>query len=305
MIFQKFFYPLRGHVFFVLLVCFFVGANSAYSANAQYSSRLWKIESRADKKIAPSYLFGTMHLADKQIVNLPPHIQQVVYSADTLAIEVKLDAESQRALSTLTALQGDETLSDLIGNTQFKRVAQLLEAKGVSEYSLQRLKPWAAALILNYPPASLDPVLDYSLQLKFSQQNKPVYQLETAQEQIEIFDHLSLGDQISFLEYSLKQQDHFDFYLQKMKQLYLDDDLEGLQALALEQMEDINQPFMLQLFSNLIEKRNIKMVNRMQFHLKAGNSLIAVGALHLTGPKGLINLLRYKGYKVTPVLGIE
>ena len=185
---------LKGwHAFFLLLVLSVFLSAGASAADREYPSRLWKIEalSKADSK--PSYLLGTMHLADKEIVQLPPHIASIVDSASSLALEVKLDGESQKALSKLTALEGSQTLSDIIGLSQFKQIALLLKSRGINEYSLQRLKPWAAGLILNYPPVSLDPVLDYSLQLKFSRKNKPIYQLETAKEQIEIFDKLTVS----------------------------------------------------------------------------------------------------------------
>ncbi|MCG8668663.1 MAG: TraB/GumN family protein [Pseudomonadales bacterium] len=276
----------------------FVG--TAYGEQ-QYPSRLWKIE-HPKQETRPSYLLGTMHLSDKDIVNLPPHIDSVVARTDSLAIEVKLDQKAQKSLAELSALRGNKTLSDLIGSDTFQRIVSLLQPRGMSPLGLQRLKPWAVALMLNYPPPSLDPVLDYSLQLRFKRNKKPIYQLETAEEQIQLFDSMSVENQVGFLMHSLVQQRHFDMYLLAMKRLYIEDDLDGLQALANSQMDEVEQPFLQDLFRRLIEERNIKMANRMGIHLQSGNSLIAVGALHLTGNKGLIQLLRYRGYNVTPVL---
>ncbi|MCG8314746.1 MAG: TraB/GumN family protein [Pseudomonadales bacterium] len=253
--------------------------------------------------IKPSYLLGTMHLPDKDIVELPPHIDSVVARADSLSIEVKLNNDAFRAMADLSALNGSETLSDLIGEKEFAAVLAVLKDRGLTQYALERLKPWAAALIMNYPPPSLDPILDYALQLRFKNNNKPVYQLETAREQIQIFNQMAVSDQIKFLRYSLQQQAMFDVYLAQMKALYLADDLDGLENLTKQQMIHSDKKFMSLLLNELIDKRNLRMVDRMQQYLQKGNALIAIGALHLTGEYGVLQLLSEIGYRVSPVLG--
>ena len=276
---------------------------SLKATSSKYPSRLWKIELEDHPgKIKPSYVLGTMHLPDKEVVNLPPHIDSIVASADLLCIEVILSDDAFKALADLSTLKGKETLSDLIGSREFHAVSKVLQPRGVTTHALERLKPWAAALIMNYPPPSLDPILDYSLQLRFRSGNRPVYQLETAREQIQIFNQMAISDQIKFLRFSLQQQQQFDFYLQQMKALYLADDLDGLQALTEQQMAQTDQQFMELLLAELIDKRNLKMVDRMQMHLQQGNALIAIGALHLTGDYGILQLLSDFGYRVSPVL---
>ena len=52
---------------------------------------------------------------------------------------------------------------------------------------------------------------------------------------------------------------------------------------------------------SLIVRRNHTMTERADPLLRAGNTLIAVGALHLPGPEGIVSLIRRRGYKVTPV----
>lgn len=268
---------------------------------AQYPSRLWKVVDPERTDVKPSFLLGTMHLADKEIVALPPHIDTVVQQADSLTIEVKLGNDAFKVMSELSALDGPKTLSDLLGEATFDRVVTVLKPHGVNRYGLERLKPWVVGLMLNYPPPSLDPVLDYSLQMRFSRSNRPVHQLETIHEQIQIFNKLSLSDQIKFLRYALAQQANFDTYLERMKQLYIADDLDGLQALAKTQMQDVKEAYLVNLFQELIDKRNLRMVARMENRLEEGNALIAVGALHLTGDYGIIQLLRDLGYQVNPV----
>lgn len=290
------------YAFFVTCFClFFSVAGNVQATEKSYPSRLWQIDLPKSKQLKASYLLGTMHLADKAIVNLPPHINRVVDKADSLTVEVKLDSGSFRTMSEYSALKGKKTLSDLIGDNTFNQVLDILRNRGINKYGLQRLKPWVVGLMLNYPPPSLDPVLDYSLQLRFANAGKPVYQLETAEEQIRLFNRLSLQDQVKFLRFSLQQQENFDGYLEAMKRLYLADDLDGLQALANEQMGDVSEPYLEELFQELIDKRNLTMVDRMRVRIHEGNALIAVGALHLTGDYGIIAILRELGYRVVPI----
>ncbi|MDX1696010.1 MAG: TraB/GumN family protein, partial [Ketobacteraceae bacterium] len=148
----------------------------------------------------------------------------------------------------------------------------------------------------------LEPILDHKLQIAFERAGKPVYQLETAQEQVDIFNRLSLADQVSFLRYSLEQQKHFDQYLADMKRHYVNDDLDALQAQATEQMAATDGDYMDGLYQDLIDRRNLRMVDRMRARLHEGNALIAVGALHLTGDYGIIAILRQLNYRVEPVL---
>ena len=81
---------------------------------------------------------------------------------------------------------------------------------------------------------------------------------------------------------------------------YLRRDLAGLVKIQDRYMypeSDIDDRFM----NELLDKRNIRMVERMQEFLKQGNAFIAIGALHLPGKAGVLHLLEQQGYKVQPV----
>ena len=85
-----------------------------------------------------------------------------------------------------------------------------------------------------------------------------------------------------------------------MLDAYLDRDLGALVELQQQFMyaeTDIDDRFM----AALVDKRNQRMVQRMQGLLAEGNAFIAIGALHLPGEKGVLHLLEQQGYSVTPV----
>jgi hypothetical protein len=71
--------------------------------------------------------------------------------------------------------------------------------------------------------------------------------------------------------------------------------------LAKESLTEDDQRIMTFVEEELLRKRNHRMAERAVAHLDRGNAFIAVGALHLPGKEGVVELLRQRGYKVTPV----
>lgn len=267
-------------------------------AKENYPSRLWRVEQEGTH----SLILGTMHLPDEDIVRLPAHISQPVAQARALVLEVRLTPSAQRQAAELTTLRGPDLLSDLVGDDDFARLKELFRPYGIRGAGLERLKPWVAGVMLNSPPPSLEPVLDFALQFQFQQQGKPVFELESMHEQLSLFDALPLPEQLAFLRYAMSQQPHFLSQLNHVKSLYLQDNLTRLHALATQQIAELQDPALKRLMRAIVEERNHSMVERMQAHLQAGNRVIAIGALHLTGEEGVLSLLRRQGYRVTPVL---
>ena len=88
--------------------------------------------------------------------------------------------------------------------------------------------------------------------------------------------------------------------IEQLIQTYLSRDIDKLQSLSKSLGPD--DPEMIELLNDiLVVKRNINMSERLSAILDHGNAFIAVGALHLPGPEGIIRLLENKGYKLTAV----
>lgn len=260
------------------------------------ASLLWHIE----KAGRQNHILGTFHVADRDIVNLPRYIDQVVGNAGHLILEVKQDARAQQIIADRSLLQRS-TLPQLVGRDLYGRVTSAMKQRGLPAAGLQRLKPWAVGLMLNFPAPSLEPVLDVSLQYRFQDAGKPVSALESIDEQLDLFDQLPLEEQIEFLESALQHLPEFDRNMTQMKQLYKAGDLNAIHRFAEEQLTQSDSAAMERLMTSIVEHRNQRMFLRLQPHLTRSGTLIAVGALHLPGKQGLLQLLKNAGYRVTPV----
>ena len=272
---------------------------SAISAVPNSSARglLWKIE-RALLK--PSYLFGTIHVDDPRVVTLPHSVQSAFDLSNIFTPEINMEMSDLASVSLELFTPGGGSLESVIGTTLFNEVVRILEPKGIPPLLAKSMKPWAVALVLSMPTVRNGEVLDQKLYLEAKQQGKSIQPLETLQEQIGIFNNMSEDHQITLLKGAVANYEKLPEMIEQLIQTYLSRDIDKLQSLSKSLGPD--DPEMIELLNDiLVVKRNINMSERLSAILDHGNAFIAVGALHLPGPEGIIRLLENKGYKLTAV----
>ena len=119
-------------------------------------------------------------------------------------------------------------------------------------------------------------------------------------EQGEIFNDLTMDEQIKLLTDTVCHYDIVEEDFDIMKSFYLKRDLGGLYNYA-QRYAMADEPVYKKLMQRLINDRNNTMVERMQPMLQKGKSFIAIGAMHLTGEEGVLALLEKKGYRVKAI----
>lgn len=259
---------------------------------------LWKIEGKA---AAPSYLLGTIHSEDPQVLQVAATVSPQLDASSSFTAEMDLGLENAFAAAISMMIQDGKELPQLIGQTRYNKCVTLLTGYGVPEMMARQLKPWAVMAQLSMPKSKTGEFLDRVLYQRAQQAHKPVYGLETFEEQINVFDQLSLQQQIALLDDALENFPRLDQQLHTLLGLYLQRDLPGLQQYS-EKLNKKSQQDLVNTFNQrLLIDRNVRMADRMQARLQEGNAFIAVGALHLPGEKGLLRLLAARGYRVTPV----
>jgi len=281
-----------------LLLLLWFALGQAIAAEDFNRGLLWKIEGRGAE---PSYLFGTMHSEDPDVVRLPAPVRKALDEAHGVTLEVVLDPAALLAMTAGFMLDDGSTLQSLIGEPLYRRVVGALADYSVPEMVISGMKPWAVAVTLMTPPTRTGEVLDLVIYQTAIAAGKPVDGLETPLEQLAVFDELSESDQVALLKDTLNNLAEIQASLARLKEAYLARDLQRLQEISDAPMRDTDPALMERFTDVLITRRNHRMVERMVALLQKGGQFIAVGALHLPGEQGLLQLLSGRGYRVTRV----
>jgi uncharacterized protein YbaP (TraB family) len=256
---------------------------------------LWELSKPG---IEPAYLFGTIHSEDPGVLQLPQPVQQAIDRSHTVVLEMLLDAEAMMYSSTAMLMMDGRMLSNIIGKPLFRQAASAIRSRGIPEVVLERMKPWAAAVILSMPASETGLVLDMMLYQSALQQGKSVHGLETVQEQLNIFEALPEKDQVMLLQEAVDNFSGLDAMHAELLDAYKARDLAALMALNEAAMESGDQQLADEFQQHLVVDRNHRMVERMQVYLRQGQVFVAVGALHLPGEEGLLNLLEQQGFTI-------
>ena len=294
----------------------FAAAAWAQDGHVNGQGVLWKV---ARDGAADSYLFGTMHTPDARVLALPPAARAALGGAKTVALEL-LIADAKAASSAGAELAGSMILTDgrtldaILGPDRFDTVAEALAKMGLPRIAAQRLKPWGAYLMLSFPQASLEPgaapptVLDQEIERIARDHGAALVALETVAEQVEVFAGMDEADMVRLLERVIEvgEQEgglhaYVNGFFDRVTELYLAGDIGGIFEAWTDQLPAGDAALVERLIERLLISRNLTMVERMTPLLDDGASFVAVGAAHLPGERGVVNLLADLGFTVTPV----
>jgi uncharacterized protein len=260
---------------------------------------LWKIESN---NTPPSYLFGTIHVDDTDVLAVPAAVTNVFNAAEIFAAEAINDKDSARRFNA-AMLFAEPQLPALLGNDNYRLIDDLLAQRNIPEDVRPRFKPWAAMLTLQQPPKRSGLVLDQMLLRVADQHKKTIVSLETIDEQIAAFNGMSQPTQIALLGHVQTNQHKIQNEIKSMIAAYLDRDLARLMALSRVAFPGgkVSATQEQEFLSRILFGRSKVMAERLLPLLKKGNAFAACGALHLYGERGMLSLLEQQGFKITKV----
>jgi len=272
---------------------------------------LFKVEKEG---VEPSYLFGTMHLTDERVVDLPDKAQDAFDEARAVAIEsveILDPAKAQLALFSkpeLTMFTDGKGLSDYLDDGQRAVLKKGLAERGVQLALVEKMKPWLITAMIALPKCEMDrkkegePFLDMKLAQDAERNGKELVGLETIVEQFEAMASLPMEFHVRGLVDSIELGDRIDDVIETMIELYADGRTGAvwpmLRSVTPEEGEDAGYA---EFEAAMVHVRNETMLERARPLFDAGGAFVAVGALHLPGDKGLAALIDKAGYTVTPV----
>jgi uncharacterized protein YbaP (TraB family) len=285
----------------------FAAANLTVTSFAQKTSSdantlLWKISGKNLSR--PSYIFGTMHMVCANDIDLSDSLKNAIKSADKVYLELDMDDMMQMmgAMMHMT-MRGDTSLSDLLSPADYKKVKKYFEDhSGLIPFSMmERYKPLLLeSMILEQSEACENMIVIEQLIMEEAKKNDiEIKGLETFDYQLGIFDRIPYKLQAEQLLKMVNEEEAGTNNDEDEMKVLTD----AYRKQELNKMDELTKadPSIGSFADILLYDRNANWAEKLQ-QLMAENSLVvAVGAGHLPGKKGVLNLLREAGYKVEPV----
>ncbi len=244
------------------------------------------------------YLLGTIHSEDPRVVDFSEQLIAELNSCDVFAMEMVPDLPTLKKLTEYMHYQDSDRLHSLLGQQRFDRAMQALSAYQVPAEWKAQMKVWAVMMTLSVPAPETGFFMDLSLSLRAAGSGLKVIGLESLEQQLQFLEQMPLDYQITLLDHALDDYQRVNEIHNEMVEVYLQNSLVALDELSQEQFDVLDQEITDYFVDLGIVARNRQMAASALPQLAEKKVFIAVGALHLAGPQGLINLLRQGGYEL-------
>jgi uncharacterized protein YbaP (TraB family) len=262
---------------------------------------MWKLAD-ADTTI---YLFGSFHLLPNGEQWRTPAFEKALARSDTLVLEVaNLDDPSALSASLMNVAFSPDLppLAERVPADKRNALKAMIADSGIAEAALDRMETWAAALLLTavtYKRLGLDPNagVEHSLMEPWRKSGRPVEGLETIDQQLGYFDHLSEDSQRKFLVGLLDSPEKGRAEFAGMLKAWESGDVAGIARTF-----DDETQMSAELRRTLMAERNARWSDWLKARLdRPGTVFVAVGAGHLAGAQSVQTMLKAKGLKAKRV----
>lgn len=247
-----------------------------------------------------SYLLATIHFGTPEEQGIDyAQLEQTLAGVETFVNEANLDEAWKAEYDDYRWLPAENPLSSMVGKDGFAKARALLP--NVRSQDLDRMKPWSVLALLEARGESGgDATMDARLQRMAAASGKRVLHLESLEQQLQALDCVPAAEHVRVLDERLRASwilriesaQAMAWYRARNLDAWLADidRMEGLseEARAIEQRAR----------RCLLEDRNVRWIGQLETLFQDGPCLVAVGAVHLVGPEGLLAALRRDGYQV-------
>ena len=268
-------------------------------ANAQEKSFLWKVRSEKNS----IYILGSIHFLKKESYPLKKSIEQAFDAVSKLVLEIDLQSATPEKTQQVTIEKGlfrdGTTLQQNVDKETYDLAERRARELGIDLRAMNPLKPWLVALTLTTMKLQkLGFDLNYGVDRYFAERakrgGKSTGGLESLEFQIALLDGLSKRDQEMMLRETLKELDQLDQGVEQLVQSWLKGDLGSVEQWLLAGMREYPE-----VYAKVIVERNRRWLPQIEKMIAQGeNAMVIVGAAHLVGREGVIELLKQLGYTV-------
>jgi uncharacterized protein YbaP (TraB family) len=273
------------------------GLSGGATLTAQAASPVWAIRGAHNTV----YLAGSIHLLPPQDASLPAAFERAYLDSAKVVMELDLGKLDELAAASWMlehgALPAGVRLRKVIGEERYARVSAAAADLGLTSEILDGQAPWVVGIELadlEYVHLGFDPQQGVEEQLVHRAQadRKPTDGLETIDEELGGLETLSRENQVRMLDQTLDELKDSPTELQEVLRAWRRGDAARLAALLSREYRSFPA-----LYRPLVTERNARWLPHIEQMLRGSdNCLIVVGALHLVGDGGLLELLRKDGF---------
>lgn len=278
----------------------------ALSGNAQI---LYKVSGNGAK--GDSYVMGTHHLAPISIIDSIKGFNSAINSVDAVYGEIELSEmsspQTQQKMMMAAMAPTDSTLSKVFTKEQFDSIDNVIKKYSGGQATLNMLEPMKPMLvgqqltilmnlqvIPNFNPMQL---LDSHVQTLGAQAGKGTFGLENIDFQINVLFGDPISKQAEDLLETIRKEEKMKSFSLNLYNAYMIQDIEKVRQLMIDPDLGLEPEDEAKMLTN----RNVNWVNQLKTILPQKSVFVCVGAGHLPGENGVLNLLRQAGYTITPV----
>lgn len=287
----------------LLKLLFFIGCSNILFA--QENSLLWEIEHQETKQ--KSYIFGTIHLIPESYFKISDSLMYCIENAEEIYLEIKLDQlENLLNISDLLGellMPNGTLLSQLLSEEEFEQVKIKMEEINLPLFLYNKIQPMFLATFIHateYTPnedSNVQKMVSYDMEINniASEKEIPLKGLESMEFQLKLLNCIPLEEQAQYLVTEINH-DHQNNNQIDLFEIYHNQDLSQLKQL-------VSDPNLPEQFDELmLDKRNENWVEQIKEIGKTKTCLYAVGAAHLIGENGILQMLSENGFSIRPMV---
>ncbi len=260
---------------------------------------VWKVSAGSNVL----YLGGTVHLLRPGDYPLPAEFEEAYQASSELYFETDIGSMSDLSVQTQMLQQltysDDTTLRSVLNEEAYTALSAYTATAGLPIAMLQKFKPGllvSTLQVMVFQSMGFTPQgVDAFFHNRAVGDGKAQGQLETIQEQIGFISAMGEGNESEFILLSLEELAETGEVMEEMIAAWRSGDDEGLSELFVEDMKD-EAPA---LYDSLLLQRNLKWIPQITRMLEdADTEFVLVGAAHIVGENGLLDLLSKQGYEI-------
>ena len=287
---------------FIARLAFWLLALVAWSLPARADSYLWEVSSLTNRV----YLFGTVHAGRKEWYPLPSAVENAYADSAVLVVEADItDLDAMRKSTEAMTYKPPDSLKNHVSPDDYARFRRLLARYAIPEQQVAQLKPFMAVSLLVFSEWGRSGFLpEHGVDAYFIRKAKgdlkKIVEIEGVDEQIRLMDSLTEAEMKMLFEGTLSALESglTNEQITGMVGAWQFGDASLMLEIARRYNEQV--PGAKEFEEKFIWSRHAEMLAKIEGYLNntKDRHFVAVGALHLSGPRGLVELLRKRGYIV-------